>query len=340
MADSSIAVTPGSGANVDTRTVTGGDHQQVVAIGNGVDSNVATVNANGALLIQGVQGSATALSVTTSSSNSGAISCSNYNVATVTITGTYAGINLTFEVSTDGGTTWVPIDGAQLDAAASTVGGATGVITSNASRGWDVPLGAVDAFRVRSTAYASGTGAVRIALQSLPYEPLPTARLAVGLNTNMVGGVNVAQINGVATTMGNGVSGTGVQRVTIASDSTGVIAPAIPTQSFVNNAATTNATSTKASAGTVYGIIVANASAETRYLKVYNKASAPTVGTDTPVLTFPVASGATLIVPCGELGIRLGTGIAWALLGSAGAADSATTACSAASDTKVSISYL
>lgn len=33
--------------------------------------------------------------------------------------------------------------------------------------------------------------------------------------------VNEAQINGVAVTMGNGVSGTGVQRVTIASDSTG-----------------------------------------------------------------------------------------------------------------------
>jgi hypothetical protein len=35
--------------------------------------------------------------------------------------------------------------------------------------------------------------------------------------------VNVAQINGVTTTMGNGVSGTGVQRVTVASDSTGVV---------------------------------------------------------------------------------------------------------------------
>lgn len=35
--------------------------------------------------------------------------------------------------------------------------------------------------------------------------------------------VNVAQINGVTTTMGNGVSGTGVQRVTIASDSTGQV---------------------------------------------------------------------------------------------------------------------
>jgi len=35
--------------------------------------------------------------------------------------------------------------------------------------------------------------------------------------------VNVAQMNGVTTTMGNGASGTGVQRVTVASDSTGQI---------------------------------------------------------------------------------------------------------------------
>lgn len=35
---------------------------------------------------------------------------------------------------------------------------------------------------------------------------------------------NIAQMNGVATTMGNGASGTGVQRVTLASDSTGNIA--------------------------------------------------------------------------------------------------------------------
>lgn len=36
--------------------------------------------------------------------------------------------------------------------------------------------------------------------------------------------VNVAQINGVTATMGNGASGTGVQRVTIANDSTGQVA--------------------------------------------------------------------------------------------------------------------
>jgi hypothetical protein len=38
--------------------------------------------------------------------------------------------------------------------------------------------------------------------------------------------INVAQMNGVAVTMGNGAAGTGVQRVTIASDSTGQVAVA------------------------------------------------------------------------------------------------------------------
>lgn len=36
--------------------------------------------------------------------------------------------------------------------------------------------------------------------------------------------VNISQMNGVTVTMGNGASGTGVQRVTIANDSTGVLA--------------------------------------------------------------------------------------------------------------------
>jgi hypothetical protein len=46
--------------------------------------------------------------------------------------------------------------------------------------------------------------------------------------------VNVAQMNGVAVTMGNGTSGTGVQRVTIASDSTGTLAVTQATASSLN----------------------------------------------------------------------------------------------------------
>lgn len=46
--------------------------------------------------------------------------------------------------------------------------------------------------------------------------------------------INVAQMNGVAVTMGNGVAGTGVQRVTIASDSTGTLAVTQATASSLN----------------------------------------------------------------------------------------------------------
>ena len=61
---------------------------------------------------------------------------------------------------------------------------------------------------------------------------------ALPAGTNILGAlvanqsVNIAQMNGVTTTMGNGVSGTGVQRVTIASDSTGTT---ITTQATASN---------------------------------------------------------------------------------------------------------
>lgn len=101
----------------------------------------------------------------------------------------------------------------------------------------------------------------------------------------------------------------------------------VPTTSNVTSTASTNATSTKNTAGTVYGIDLFNNTASTVYLKLYNKASAPTVGTDTPFITIPVAAGAFLTINFGRLGRRMGTGIAWAMTGAA--ADSDTTAVAA-----------
>lgn len=64
------------------------------------------------------------------------------------------------------------------------------------------------------------------------------------------------------------------------------------TSSRINAAATTNATSLKTSAGQLYGIDVFNVAAYDVFLKLYNKSSAPTVGTDTPAWTIPIKSGA------------------------------------------------
>lgn len=105
------------------------------------------------------------------------------------------------------------------------------------------------------------------------------------------------------------------------------------------SAATTNATSVKASAGTLYSITASNINASPRYLKIYNKASAPTVGTDTPVLVFLIpgnTAGAGTNIPIGLPGYEFTTGIAFAL--TTGAADSDTGAV-AASEIIVNLGY-
>jgi hypothetical protein len=98
----------------------------------------------------------------------------------------------------------------------------------------------------------------------------------------------------------------------------------LTTASYVS-AASTNATSVKASAGQVYGIAVYSTNAAARYLKLYNKASAPTVGTDTPVLRLTIPGGTAGAGLNFEIsnGAAFATGIAFAL--TTGAADTDTT---------------
>mgnify|MGYP003647344355 CR=1 FL=1 len=93
------------------------------------------------------------------------------------------------------------------------------------------------------------------------------------------------------------------------------------------SAATTNATSTKASAGKLYGYALFNANAAARYVKFYNKASAPTVGTDVAVLVIlvPAGGGANLDIP---VGLNFSTGIAFATTTGAATADTGAVAVS------------
>lgn len=87
------------------------------------------------------------------------------------------------------------------------------------------------------------------------------------------------------------------------------------TMSKTVSAASTNATSVKGSAGKVYSIQATNVNAAVRYLKLYNKATAPVVGTDVPVKTLSLQGGAT--GPCLVLtfptGLEFSLGIAFAL---------------------------
>jgi hypothetical protein len=204
-----------------------------------------------------------------------------------------------------------------------------------------------------------------------------------GLNIDASGqlAANVAMMNGVAVTMGNGASGTGVQRVTLANDSTGVLATVSTVTTVTNitnqghgadDAAFTPATTRvmvagffadetatdsvdegdmgagrmtldrkqivtpyvhaaaggstpyknldvdetedeiKATAGKLLWIHVMNLHASsTRYIKFYNATAANvTVGTTTPVLTFPVPSNINgFTIHFGDTGTQFDTAI-------------------------------
>lgn len=92
-------------------------------------------------------------------------------------------------------------------------------------------------------------------------------------------------------------------------------------------AASTNSTSVKASAGQVYKIHAFNGSGGTKYLKLYDKATAPTVGTDTPVGVYPLQAGAQTTIDWGGHGMPFTLGIGLGITG--GVADSDTTAVTA-----------
>jgi hypothetical protein len=111
------------------------------------------------------------------------------------------------------------------------------------------------------------------------------------------------------------------------------------TPSVTISAASTNATSLKASAGSVGQVTVSNVNAAMRYLKFYNKASAPTVGTDTPIYVIPVpgaTAGAGAAITFNPP-IAFSTGIAWAI--TTGIAHTDTGAVSA-NEHAISIAYI
>jgi len=107
------------------------------------------------------------------------------------------------------------------------------------------------------------------------------------------------------------------------------------TSRIMSAAASTNATSAKASAGDLFKVVGYNAAGAIRYLKIYNKASAPTVGTDTPVLTITLPATAAFEIDFS--GQYFSLGIAYAL--TTGVADADTGALTSGDITGFNLSY-
>lgn len=102
--------------------------------------------------------------------------------------------------------------------------------------------------------------------------------------------------------------------------------------------ASTNANVVKASGGNLYSIVAIGLTSTVRYLKIYNKATTPTVGTDVPLMTIPIPAntqGAGVSIPF-SVGVNFALGISIAI--TSGSADSDTGAVSAG-DVVINLTY-
>lgn len=170
------------------------------------------------------------------------------------------------------------------------------------------------------TAPASSTNAIFQFIAAQDYQEL-TAEITAGRGQSVAGQAIGVQITG------------GTTLVTAQTTST-----SYGYSSYYNllSAATTNATSVKTSVGVISEITLSNNSANLRYFKLYNKASAPTVGTDTPIRTIMIPANTTIQLNFPGAGLRLATGIAFAVTGGVALAD---TTAIAANEIIVGMSY-
>lgn len=185
-------------------------------------------------------------------------------------------------------------------------------VGAGATYSWEASVNAYTFFRVRCiTAPSGGTAFWTILRGAYATEPIPAAQIT---GTQPVSGT----LTSAGTTTATPVTGINTK-----------IASLVTT-------ASTNADFIKASAANLYEVTFSNVTATAMYVKFYNKITAPTVGTDIPVATFPVAANATVTYEFGSVGKRFATGLAIAVTGAAAATDTSV----AAAGMQISGTYL
>ena len=129
---------------------------------------------------------------------------------------------------------------------------------------------------------------------------------------------------------------TGVTTVTNVTTIANAGTPTVPaTPYFVNSAASTNGALVLTGTSGLQAFFASNIGASDAFVKLYNKATAPTVGTDVPEMVIKVPAGGQVEVSPGFNGYRFALGLGIAITGLA--ADTDTTAV-AAGQVKVKLS--
>jgi hypothetical protein len=156
-------------------------------------------------------------------------------------------------------------------------------------------------------------------------------------STNHLFAFNLKQVGATAVDTNSGNKSAGTQRVVLATDQPALtnawqMQPVAGTSGAATpyhliSAATVNATNVKGSAGTIWGLDFANTNAAVRFIKLYDKATAP-ASTDTPVKTIEVPANGQFsrAFPVGiafttGIGFRTTTGLADNDTGAVGAGE-------------------
>ncbi len=205
-------------------------------------------------------------------------------------------MNVTFEGSLEasGDTNWFGIQAVRTNA--NTIGTATGNLSAQPVYGWEMSVNALKRARVRCTARTSGTQSWRFVQGAYATEPIPASQVSAT----------------------QPVSGTVTATVTA-----GTVNPVVPaTPYFLNSAATTNGNLILTGTSGLQSFYATNEGATYAYVKLYNKATAPTVGTDIPEMTIPVPPAAAGVpgvftLPIGFNGFRFALGLGIAITGAA-----------------------
>jgi hypothetical protein len=156
----------GAEGNVTTATVLGSK--------NGLDVNIAGSGAAFTTAAQTISASATNVSGTASTTAMCVAAVASAGNATVTInTAAFVG-TLVFEASDDGGTTYYTVAAGREDGTGQDYQ-VVYTITALYQRIWIVGLAGVTHFRVRCSAFTSGTAAIRITPGPFLIEPNPIA---------------------------------------------------------------------------------------------------------------------------------------------------------------------
>lgn len=177
-----------------------------------------------------------------------------------------------------------------------------------------------------ATAPASNTNAVVQFVACQDYAEL-TAEITAGRGQVVAGqALGVAVVSMPTTTV---VAAAGSAAI-------GTVGPTAPaTAYFLNSAAGTNGVLITAGTSGVQAFFASNVGATDAFVKLYNKATAPVVGTDVPEMIIAVPAGGQVELTPGFAGYRFALGLGIAITGAA--ADTDTTAV-AAGQVKVKLS--